>query len=258
MVVYTRRNNKLSLTFNSAMSMSPNMIKDNDKQEAMRTLKRLEGFLLFQSNNGLLDQNAVEEIRCKIQEAYSCIQNNASQGDISDKVLDAYTIFYTRINAQPLMRRLKYLYAIHIFIYIIVLFIFIFYNIAYDPFKLADKAIVAWSINTNGQPIQNIIKANTVWWGGLGGIAYVLFYLRKNIYELQFSKYYAGYYIAYPISGMAFGLGISIVIGAGFITINAVPSDIVYFSIAFIGGLLQAWALSILNNIAQSIHKPTG
>jgi hypothetical protein len=99
------------------------------------------------------------------------------------------------------------------------------------------------------------LKPNTLWWGGIGASIYSLYYLRKNIYENQFSKYYGVYYIVYPIAGLGFGIGLSAILASGFIALNAYPSDIVFYGTAFLGGLLQNWALSTLYDISQSLSK---
>ena len=217
-------------------------------QDALKNIREgIENYLSivrFQTLNGILNKND----SCSIVERLYQIKNelehtsNIDVNSLEDQLDKMRCEIYHKINSNPLKVRLLYLYAIHVWLFLILGI-------------LIDLALLLYGYLTN--LIVGGVTADVVLWGFLGGCAYSMFYLRKNVYSLQFSKYYAIYYITYPFVGAAFGFGIAILFSAGLVSLQAKPSYALYSGISFISGALQAWVMSLIQTIAQAIHKTT-
>ena len=200
-------------------------------------IKYVQSLVDFQVTNSLLTLTESDEIRKKLYSAQSNLQKNNPLAD--QEAHEAYAKFQNYIDNKGI-KRFWFLYATHIWVYLIGLTVALFWIIA--------------SALLNFEVIPNL-SFSVIAWGGLGGIAYSIFYLRKSIYEYHLSKYYATYWFAYPIAGMIFGLAITAAISAGLLAFDAKPAAGFFESIAFLAGMFQQWALSVLNDVANAIHK---
>jgi len=170
-------------------------------EDALKNIREgIENYLSivrFQTLNGILNKND----SCSIVERLYQIKNelehtsNIDVNSLEDQLDKMRCEIYHKINSNPLKVRLLYLYAIHVWLFLILGI-------------LIDLALLLYGYLTN--LIVGGVTADVVLWGFLGGCAYSMFYLRKNVHSLQFSKYHAIYYITYPFVGAAFGFGIAI------------------------------------------------
>jgi hypothetical protein len=212
------------------------------KENIESYLETVQSILSFQVTNGLISEGDAKEILDLIKQSRQKLEKEKNE-DLSEaeaKAREAYVKLMTKINQAGRCARLKYMYALHIWIALFLITLLLF-------FLLFSKKL--------DYPIFADIPANVTLWGGLGGVSHSIFYLRKNVYELRFSKYYGIYWIAYPMAAAIFGLAAVTIVAAGLISINAKTSYAVYATIAYLAGIFQDWALRILKNIAESIYK---
>jgi predicted Zn-ribbon and HTH transcriptional regulator len=212
------------------------------KEDIESYLDTVQSILSFQVTNGLISEGDAKEILDLIKQSRQKLEKEKNE-DLSEaeaKAREAYVKLMTKINAASRCARLKYMYALHIWVGLFLITLLLF-------FLLFSKKL--------DYPIFADIPADVTLWGALGGVSHSIFYLRKNVYELRFSKYYGIYWIAYPMAAAIFGLAVVTIIAAGLLSINAKPSYGVYATLAYLSGVFQEWFLKTLKDIAESIHK---
>jgi hypothetical protein len=198
--------------------------------------------LSFQVTNGLISEEDAKEILDLIRQSREILdkEKNGHLIEAEVKAREAYIKLISKINRTSRYARLQYMYALHVWIALFLITLLLF-------FLLFSKRL--------DYPIFADIPANVTLWGALGGVSYSIFYLRKNVYELRFSKYYGIYWIAYPMAAAIFGLAVVTIVAAGLLSIDAKPSYGVYATLAYLSGVFQEWFLKTLKNIAESIYK---
>jgi predicted Zn-ribbon and HTH transcriptional regulator len=212
------------------------------KEDIESYLDTVQSILSFQVTNGLISEGDAKEILDLIKQIRQKLEKEKNE-DLSEaeaKAREAYVKLMTKINAASRCARLKYMYALHIWVGLFLITLLLF-------FLLFSKKL--------DYPIFADIPADVTLWGALGGVSHSIFYLRKNVYELRFSKYYGIYWIAYPMAAAIFGLAVVTIIAAGLLSINAKPGYGVYATLAYLSGVFQEWFLKTLKDIADSIHK---
>jgi len=212
---------------------------------------RLEGFsedicsaTRFQATNGVLSKEEANTILDKIK----CVKKSVKNGACSESAmleLEKINVeLHHILNNKPLKLRLIHIYGLPILIATLSHIVMSFLILTFDIYNLATKQIAGTGI-----------RGANFFWGGLGAAAYVIYYLRKNIYTYQLAKLYQLYYFAYIVAGMAFGLGLAIVINAGILTVEGRATENILYGVSFMGGLLQHWVLSLIKSLAERLHK---
>src|SRR3989442_3451860 len=212
--------------------------------EIQAYLDQLDSILDYQTSNGLLSDTEAAQHQKVIHEARVKLSANATL-EADNLAHQANHSISSALNTKPLKLRCLYLYALPVWIYLAGLFsLFIFVIL---------RQILNFSLAAG-------IPAEVAIWGGFGGCVFSVYYLRENVYQMLFSKYYAIYYVLYPIAGTIFGLAIAFVFAGGFISLdpNIKLSYAVYATIAILAGMFQQWVVSTLQDIAQAIHRTNG
>lgn len=206
-------------------------------------IKEIHDIVQFCSFNGLLNYDDTYTILNLLVDAEGSLEGQSqSLADAKKKINEAYCRFTSGVNSANLRNRLLYMYALHVWLFLIVLTV-LFALFLYS--RILHEVI----IGDSGVSMEVLV------WGGFGGVSYSLFYLRKNVYSIQFSKLYAIYYLVYPFSGMLFGAAMVMVIEAGLLIVQAKLSYVVHAAVAFLAGLLQSWTLNTLKRISEAIQK---
>jgi hypothetical protein len=212
----------------------------DDQKQIREKIEDILSIVRFQVLNGMLDKEDWNDMIQKLDAIKGKLDNNSDFSNLAGRLDGLKLELYNKLNSKSLKERLLYLYAIHVWLFLIL------------------GILVALGFLIDGY-LRNLIvggvSADVVLWGFLGGCAYSIYYLRKNIWQLQFSKYYAIYYITYTFAGAAFGFGVAILVAAGLVSLQSKPSYAVYAGISFISGSLQSWVMSLIQTIAQAIHK---
>jgi len=215
------------------------MSKDEQANEVNSFIDHVEGIVEFQSSNNLLTVDEAREIEQKLTTARATVAEDPIKAN--ESAHEAYFTLMGYLNGRTRRPRYLYLYGVHVWAFLIALSITLLLIIA------SRKA---------NFPIFEDVSADVIAWGGLGGCAHAIYFLRKSIYEYQLSKHYVVYWFAYPIAGMIFGFALAAVFAAGFLSLQAKPSYAVYAGIAFVAGMFQEWVVGTLGDIANSIHEP--
>ena len=228
-------------------------------QEVITQLEMLRSIIFFQTSNGILSEDDINNANINniIAEAYKALESN-DMVTASEKSGEAHIKLYSLLNKKRLRERLFHLYGFPVLVFLVLFIVFLMMEVVVDfPFNLSGIRILVFQVErAGGEIVEKGLSGKVIWWGGLGAAAYAIYHLRRNIFQFQLSKYYQVYYAAYCLAGLAFGTGAAAILAAGLLTVAAAPNEAVFFSIAFLAGLLQHWALSLLYSIAESIHKP--
>jgi len=215
------------------------MSKDERANETNSFIDHVECIVEFQSGNQLLTPDQAVEIEKKLTTARAMVAQDPIKAN--ESAHKAYFTLMGYLNGGKKQLKYLYLYGAHVWAFLIALSITLLLIIA--------------SQTANFTILQDV-SADVIAWAGLGGCAYSIYFLRKSIYEYQLSKHYAIYWFAYPIAGMIFGLALATAFAAGFLSLQAKPSYVVYTGIAFLAGMFQEWVVGTLKDIANSIHEP--
>jgi hypothetical protein len=201
---------------------------------------RLLSIIDFQAGNGLLTADEAKHLQHMLSGATAALSEKKED---RAQIL-AHGVFIDlieRLNNKPLNRRLCYLWGAHIWAFLVALSVVLILLIVQG---------------TLTKPVLLDVPGEIVAWGGLGGCAYAIYYVRKSVYQFLLSKYYAVYWFVYPFAGMIFGMGTVLLVTSGLIALQAKPSYLVYASLAFLGGMFQQWAIQTLSDVAHAIHPP--
>ena len=199
----------------------------------------LESIIDFQVENGLVTVIESRGLRTSLENARNLLEDDPNQANrIAHTTFDDYTEI---IRNKSLRKKSVYLYGIHLWIYLSI--------ISLISIVVIVKGILDFELFEN-------VSANIIAWSCLGGCAYSIYYVRKNIYQRQLSKYYSIYWMIYPLAGILFGLGIVYMVNAGLIQLEANTPATIYIAIAFLSGMFQEWAIGTFRDLADSLHKP--
>jgi len=211
-----------------------------NQQNTEKFLDDIYDAVNFQVDNGLLTDLQSTALHQTIKDARIQLPTDLIEADRLAGV--AWATFSQIINTAKLKEKLFTLYGIHVWIFLGSVGVLSILSIVYGWLNF---------------PIQSDISANVTSWACLGGTAYSIFHLRKNIYQRQLSKYYSIYWTVYPFAGVLFGLVTVFLLNAGLLQIKVTINPSVYVIVAFLGGMFQQWAIGTLKDIAYSIHKPS-
>lgn len=219
-------------------------------EEVESRLGWVVGTVQFQQANGLVTEAQAMAIVAKINDAESKLSTNPP--DLPGAIhaaRDARVLLLGAINSpdNTAMAKFLFLYGGHAWIVIV--------GAALVLIALLLKGVTNFSVLTleSGQSTVTI-SADVVAWGGLGGCAFAIYYLRQTIYEMQLSKFYALYYMVYPLAGSVFGLAIVVLIAGGLLAVEAAPGYALFAGAAFLAGMLQEWAVKTFRDVAEAIH----
>ena len=198
----------------------------------------------FQATNGVLSQAEANMILDKIKCIKKSVDNSYCFESAMLELRKVDVELHHILNTKPIKTRLIHIYGMPILLATLSYIVISFLILIFDFYNLATKQIAGTGI-----------RGANFFWGGLGAAAYVIYYLRKNIYTYQLAKLYQLYYFAYIVAGMAFGLGLAIVTNAGILTVEGRATENILYGVSFMGGLLQHWVLSLIKSLAERLHK---
>src|SRR2546426_11932034 len=208
----------------------------------------ITGVLEIQQGNGLVTTKAAADIVAKVIDAQSKLDSDFPAAN--QAAYEAQIMLIDVINSHYGARWqwLLYLYGLHVWVVLgasaLLLLGFIYTGLT--RFNLFTFASGTSTVD---------ISADVIVWGGLGGCAFAIFHLRNDIYKLQLSRYYAVYYMVYPVAGTIFGLALVVMMAGGLLVVDATPGYALFAAVTFIAGLLQQWALKVLVDLAEAIHS---
>lgn len=211
-------------------------------KELLSTIDYVEGILELQVGNGLLTSDEAKSFQTNLDQSREILLSgtNADLNRANSVVQNSIYQLFEKLNKNSRIQRWIYLYGIHIW-------------------AVSVSLTAIFLVLLVGQMLRfsifQDVQADAMLWGGLGGLAFVFYHLRESVYKFNLSKYYAVYWISYPIAGMIFGLAVTIIASAGLFSLQAKPSYPVYAAIAFLAGIFQQWIISTLKDIAEAIHK---
>ncbi|MCI4352701.1 MAG: hypothetical protein L3K14_04855 [Thermoplasmata archaeon] len=208
------------------------------REDVEAYISKRESNVSFASLNGLLNEAETVKILGELTEA----RRKLAADDLIDANEQARLAFAEIGRAgdgKSLGSRLLYRYALHVWV-IVVLQTLIFLVILLEGWW-RDSFVTG-------------ISEDVVAWGGLGGAAFSIYWLRQTIYAFEYSKLYGVFWIVYPFLGAVFGLVIAVAAGSGLVSIGATPGYLVYATIAFLAGMFQAWLIDTLKSVSQAIH----
>ena len=98
-------------------------------------------------------------------------------------------------------------------------------------------------------------------WGGVGGVVGAFYSLYWHVAQVRdFDKQYSMWYIVQPVMGMLLGALVHLLIGAGFLTMQAGASaegqlvaSFFRYAVACIAGFRQQFILEIIDRVIQVI-----
>jgi hypothetical protein len=96
-------------------------ISVNDENEIKDKIEGLSSMILYQADNGTLNSNQVEEVLSEIDSCLKYLKcKDLEKAKMS--MIKAYAKYYENLNKASRIKRLLYLYGIHIVTPILVLF----------------------------------------------------------------------------------------------------------------------------------------
>ena len=203
-------------------------------------IEKAESIVLFQVSNGLITLAQAEGIFDETRNARQELEANHGPA-AARAALHAYATTVEILNRGRTRTRLLFLYGLHVWVFIALL-----------------AAVLIWLLYVRwlGNLSFVNIPGDVILWGGLGGCAYSIYYMRRNVFQYQLSKYYTVYWFVYPVAGIIFGLGTAAAFATGALALSATPSYTWFAGVSFLAGLLQQWAIGTLQDIANAIHEP--
>lgn len=212
-----------------------------NKDSVYKYVDKLDSITDFQVLNGLILIDEAKTIRARLKECRVLAEND--EVTATERAHSTFDIMIGMLGKKPLRTRLLYIYGVHIWFATLVLSVVLL------------SLLLAGYLAT---PILGNYYPATLAWGGLGGSAYTIFYLRKNVWEYTLSKVYAVYWLVYPLAGMFFGFAAGLAVMIGLVAIKGVPaSPDTYYLFAFLAGMFQHWITGTLRDIANVIHTPS-